>query len=65
MQLHVGTVHKTITTQSQSPSRVKIDPPKLISGSDQETWEHFLRNFTMYKTAMKITDNDTSIHLIG
>ena len=45
--------------------RVKLDPPKLSAGSDQETWEHFLRNWKMFKTGMGITATQAPVYLFN
>ena len=45
--------------------KVKLDPPKLSTGSDQETWEHFLRNWAMFKTGMGITILQAPVYLFN
>ena len=52
LQIHADSAHATPAPAPRpAPQpRVKLDPPQLSAGSDQETWEHFLRNRSMYKT---------------
>ena len=71
LQMHNPAVHpapvapaQVLAPAIQSTHRVKLDPPKLSAGSDQETWELFLRSCAMYKSGMGIS-NTQRIHKLG
>ena len=71
LQMHNPAVHPAPVAPAQVPApaiqsthRVKLDPPKLSAGSDQETWELFLRSCAMYKSGMGIS-NTQRIHKLG
>ena len=65
LQIHADSAHATPAPAPRPASqpRVKLDPPQLSAGSDQETWEHFLRNWSMYKTGMGITVTQSPVFL--
>ena len=70
LQIHRETVHPTPVTPQAAPTphstpRVKLDPPKLSAGSDQETWELFLRSWGLYKSGMNIQDAQSSVYLFN
>jgi hypothetical protein len=48
-----------------SNHKAKLNPPKLSAGSSIETWEHFLRAFGMYRTAMSIQEDQAQIFLFN
>jgi hypothetical protein len=70
LQIHRETVHPTPVTPQAAPTphstpRVKLDPPKLSTGSDQETWELFLRSWGLHKSGMNIQDAQSSVYLFN
>ena len=70
LQIHRETVHPTPVTPQAAPThhstpRVKLDPPKLSAGSDQETWGLFLRSWELYKSGMNIKDTQASVYLFN
>ena len=70
LQIHRQTVHPTpVATQTAPPLApapcVRLDPPKLSAGSDQETWKLFLRSWGLYKTGMRIQDDQSSVYLFN
>ena len=69
LKIHADSAHATPAPapapRPASGSRVKLDPPKLSAGSDQETWEHFLRNWAMFKTGMGITVTQSPVFLFN
>ena len=67
LQIHRETVHPTPQAAATplSTPRVKLDPPKLSAGTDQETWELFLRSWEMYKAGMSIKDTQSSVYLFN
>ena len=70
LQIHDKNAHPVpVTPQAvhgpHSSQRVKLDPPKLSAGSDQETWELFLRNWAMYKSGMNISNAQSSVFLFN
>ena len=70
LQIQRETVHPTPVTPQAAPTphstpRVKLDPPKLSAGSDQETWELFLRSWGLYKSGMNIQNAQSSVYLFN
>ena len=65
LQIHADSAHANPAPAPRpAPQpRVKLDPPQLSAGSDQETWEHFLRNWSMYQTGMGITVTNSPVFL--
>ena len=66
LKIHADSAH---VLPQQAPvaahPKVKLDPPKLSAGSDQETWEHFLRNWSMFKTGMGITHQQAPVYMFN
>ena len=67
LKIHADSTHSTSAPapRTASNSRAKLDAPKLSAGSDQETWEHFLRNWSMFKTGMGITTTQSPVFLFN
>ena len=67
LKIHADSTHATPAPAPRmaSNSRAKLDAPKLSAGSDQETWEHFLRNWSMFKTGMGITSAQSPVFLFN
>ena len=47
----------------QTHSKAKFDPPKLSAGSDQETWNYFLRDWDQYKATMVIVGDKVKLFI--
>ena len=61
LQRHITAAHPVVAAPQAAPvhqptQKVKLESPKLSAGSDQETWELFLRSWGVYKTGMSIGD---------
>ena len=70
LQIHDKNAHPApVSPQAahgpNTSQRVKLDPPKLSEGSDQETWELFLRSWAMYKAGMNINNSQASVFLFN
>merc|ERR1711867_297190 len=70
LQIHTQLAHPIAVTPQAAPGnqptqKLKLEPPKLSAGSDQETWELFLRSWTMYKTGMNIGNTQSSVYLFN
>merc|ERR1711867_115875 len=70
LQLHYMDAHPIAAVPQAAPvhhptQKVKLEPPKLSAGSDQETWELFLRSWTLYKTGMNMGDTQSSVYLFN
>ena len=65
LRLHVQVAHPAAAGASVAGSapaaqcKAKLESPRLSTGSSQETWDMFLRDWRDYKAAMKITQNVT------
>ena len=70
LRLHIQVAHPAAAPRRESESasstqcKAKLDSPKLVTGSTQETWDIFLKSWSQYKTAMKITQN-ASVFLLN
>ena len=64
LKIHSETAHRSASSNVQQ-SKAKLDPPKLSSGTSQEQWQHFLRNWEMYKIGMQISDATASPYLFN
>ena len=70
LQIHTTAVHPVAAAPQAAPvhqltQKVRLESPKLSAGSDQETWELFLRSWGVYKTGMSIGDAQSSVHLFN
>merc|ERR1712215_656446 len=70
LELHMAGVHPVVAAPPAAPvhhpsQKVKLESPKLSAGSDQETWELFLRSWDVYKTGMSIGVGLSSVHLFN
>ena len=70
LHIHTTAAHPVVAapqaaTASPSTQKVKLESPKLSAGSDQETWELFLRSWGVYKTGMSIGVAQSSVHLFN
>ena len=65
LKIHTDVAHKVTASAPQQQSKAKLDPPKLGSGTSQEQWQHFLRNWEMYKKGMQISDTAASPYLFN
>ena len=70
LQIHDKNAHTIAAApqaaQGHQPTqRLKLEPPKLSAGSDQETWELFLRSWALYKAGMNIGDTQSSVYLFN
>ena len=70
LKIHSDTVHQQQQQQvgprsGVSNHKAKLNPPKLSAGSSIETWEHFLRAFGMYRTAMSIQEEQAQIFIFN
>ena len=62
LQIHTTGAHHAAPGH-QPTQRLKLEPPKLSAGSDQETWELFLRCWALYKAGMNIGNTQSSVYL--
>ena len=70
LQIHTQIAHPVAAAPQAAPGhqptqKLKLEPPRLSAGSDQETWELFLRSWTMYKTGMNIANTQSSVYLFN
>ena len=69
-QHHLNTSHAAPGAQQaplqpdQSHSKTKFDPPKLSAGSDQESWDYFLRYWDQYKATMAIVGDNVKLFFL-
>ena len=62
-QTHPAAAAPQVAQGHQPIQRLKLEPPKLSAGSDQETWELFLRSWALYKAGMNIGNTQSSVYL--
>ena len=70
LQIHDKNAHPIAAAPNaahghQPTQRLKLEPPKLSAGSDQETWELFLRSWALYKAGMNIGNTQSSVYLFN
>ena len=65
LKIHTDVTHRVASSAPQQQSKAKLDPPKLSSETSEEQWQHFLRNWEMYKKGMQISDTAASPYLFN
>ena len=67
LRIHADTVHAQSRNQvsSLTSSKAKLDPPRLSTGADQQTWDLFQRSWQLYKSGMGITEVQQAVHLFN
>ena len=65
LKIHTDAAHSQVAQGSNQSSKAKLDPPKLSTGTSQEQWEHFTRNWEMYKLGMRISSETASPYLFN
>ena len=61
LQIHTSAAHQGGPATRAPGVKAKMDPPRLQTGVDQQTWDQFMARWAIFKTTMGVDGGTASM----